>query len=433
AGVSFSGSNRRVVIVGAGAAGDAAAEALRKAGFDGPVSLVGAERHVAYHRPYLSKQFLRGEVPLERVHLRHAEAYDHLGIEWLGGRTAVAGSRRNRSITLDDGRELRFDVLVLATGGTPRWPEGVPRLDNVLALRTLDDGVALGEALARSRRLLVMGAGFIGAEVAASARVLGKEALVVEPAPVPLARVLGEDMGEVYARLHRERGVDLRLSTSVVEWIPEGDHVAGVRLSDGTREEVDLVLVAAGIQPELSLAGELELPLGAGGVLVDETLQAAPDVYCAGDIAAHRHPVYGRHLRVEHWQVARKQGQAIGQAIATGPRPYEELPWFWSDQYEVNLQYLGHASGFDRSVWRGDTGSGHFSVFYLKDERLEAVLAVNDARTIRLSRDLIRQRPRLSAYALLDETADLRELARSYAHTTNGANAPEKEVFSHGE
>lgn len=405
-------SGQRVVIVGAGAAGDGAAEALRKAGFDGSVVLVGRDRHPAYHRPYLSKQFLRDELPIERVSLRSPEDYAKLGIEWLGGRSAVGASRRESSVVLDDGRFVPFDVLVLATGGTPRWIESIPRLANVFALRTLEDAVTLKQALAGANRPLVIGAGFIGAEVAASARMLGKEPLVVELAPVPLGRALGEEMGMVYARLHRNRGVDLRTSTVVSEWIAEGDRVRAVRLGDGATEEVDLVLVAVGIEPELALARDLELPMGAGGVLVDETLRAEERVYCAGDIAAHLHPVYGRHLRVEHWQVARKQGQAIGHAIAKGPEPYPELPWFWSDQYDVNLQYLGNAAAFDRAVWRGDRDLERFSVFYLQEERVQAVLALNEARTIRFSRDLISRQAPVSPEALADETTDLRELAR---------------------
>ncbi len=399
--------------MGAGAAGDAAAEALRKAGFDGPVVLVGRDPHAAYHRPYLSKQFLRDELPVERVRLRRPEDYEKAGIEWLGGRTAVAASRRDSSVTLDDGRSLPFDELVLATGGSPRWLDGVPRVSNVFALRTLDDGIALKQAVAGASRVLVIGAGFIGAEVAASARTIGKDALVVEVAPVPLGRALGDDMGRWYARLHRERGVDLRLSTSVDGWIANGDRVEAVRLSDGTREEVDVALVAVGIQPELGLAPELGLPLGEHGVLVDEALRAEPGVYCAGDTAAHLHPVYGRHLRVEHWQVARKQGQAIGESIARGDQPHRELPWFWSDQYDVNLQYLGQAATFDRAVWRGDPGGGRFSVFYLKEGRIEAVLAVNDGKTIRFSRDLISRRIPVSEDALAAETSDLRELAQA--------------------
>lgn len=405
-------SERRAVIVGAGAAGDAAAEALRKGGFDGTIVLVGRDPHAAYHRPYLSKQFLRDELPIERVRLRAPGAYEELGVEWIGERSAVAASRRDSSITLDDGRTLRFDVLVLATGGRPRWLDGVPRLANTFALRTLDDGLALKQALAEAHRPLIVGAGFIGAEVAASARMMGKEAIVVEVAPVPLGRALGEEMGRVYARIHRDRGVDLRLSTSVTEWVVSGDRVEAARLSDGTREEVDLVLVAVGIEPELALARDLDLPLGQGGVLVDEGLRADPAVYCAGDVAAHRHPVYDRHLRVEHWQVARKQGQAVGEAIAGGARPYGELPWFWSDQYDVNLQYLGHAAGFDQTVWRGDSDSGRFSVFYLQGGRIQAVLAVNDGRTIRFSRELISGQVPVSADALAAESTDLRALAR---------------------
>ena len=405
-------SGRRVLVVGAGAGGDAAAEALRKAGFDGEVVLVGRDPHPAYHRPYLSKQFLRGELPLDRVRLRRADDYQRLDIEWLGERSAVAASRRDSSVTLDDGRVLAYDTLVLATGGRPRWPNTIPRLGNVFALRTLDDGVALKQALDEARRPLIIGAGFIGAEVAASARMQGKEPILVELAPVPLARALGEEMGRVYARIHRERGVDLRLSTTVDEWIPNGDRVDAVRLSDGTREEVDLVLVAVGIEPELALVRDLELPEAAGGVAVDATLRARDGVYCAGDIAAHLHPVFGRHLRVEHWQVARKQGQAIGQAIAGEPAAYEELPWFWSDQYDVNLQYLGNAAAFDQTVWRGDPNGEKFAVFYLQEGRVQAVLAVNEGRSIRFSRDLIASQARVAPEALADEGGDLREVAR---------------------
>jgi 3-phenylpropionate/trans-cinnamate dioxygenase ferredoxin reductase component len=407
-----SASERRVVIVGAGAAGDGAAEALRKAGFDGPVVLVGRDRHPAYHRPYLSKQFLRGELPLDRVAIRRPDDYEKLGIEWLGERTAVGASRAESSVVLDDGRFVPFDVLVLATGGRPRWLDTVPRLDNVFALRSLDDGVVLKQALAGARRPLIIGAGFIGAEVAASARMLGKEPLLVELAPVPLGRALGEEMGQVYARIHRERGVDLRTSTAVSEWIADGNRVQAVRLGDREPEEVDLVLVAVGIEPEVALARDLELPMGVGGVLVDETLRAEANVYCVGDIAAHQHPVFGRHLRVEHWQVARKQGQAVGHAIAHEPTPYHELPWFWSDQYDVNLQYLGNAVAFDEAVWRGDRHGERFSVFYLQGGRVQAVLAVNEAKTIRLSRELISRQVPVAAEALAAETSDLKELAR---------------------
>jgi 3-phenylpropionate/trans-cinnamate dioxygenase ferredoxin reductase component len=402
----------QVVIVGAGAAGDAAATALRKSGFEGRIALVGSDRHPAYQRPYLSKEFLRGEIAEERVFLHRPEGYRELNVEWLGGRRAVAADRRESSITLDDGSSLPFDTLVLATGGTPRWLPDVPRLSNVMALRTLDDSVSLRQVLATSRRLLVIGAGFIGAEVAASARAQGRDVLLVEAAPVPLARALGEEMGRVYARIHREHGVDLRTATTVRRWITRGERVEAVELDDGSREEVDAVLVAVGIEPDLSLARQLGLSTGAGGVVVDERLQAADGIYSAGDVATHFHPTFQRHLRVEHWQVARKQGEAVGRIIAGQGGPHEEIPWFWSDQYDVKLQYLGHAAGFDRAVRRGDLDGDRFSIFYLKDGLIEAVLAMNDARTIRLSRELIRRRRPVDAAGLASESADLRELAR---------------------
>jgi len=397
--------------VGAGAAGDAAAMALRKHGYDGSIVLIGADRHRPYERPFLSKQYLRGEVPIERVFLHPPQEYESQRIELLSGRTVVKAGRADQSVVLDDGRSIRFDTLILATGGTPRRLSGVPNLSNVFTLRSLDDSTAIKAALAESSRLLLLGAGFIGAEVAASARMQGKEVLLVEVAPVPLGRALGQQMGEIYARIHRSRGVDLRTNTSVTRWLTAADRVVGVELSDGSREQIDSVLVAIGIEPRLELARDLGLELGAGGVLVDEALRAAPKILCAGDIASHLHPLYGRRLRVEHWQVAQKQGAACGAALAAESKPFEELPWFWSDQYDVNLQYLGNAQDFDQTVWRGEPESEQFSVFYLKDGVIDAVLSVNDGRTGRRSRELIRRRLPVDPRALADVETDLRELA----------------------
>ena len=403
----------QVVIVGAGAAGDAAAFALRKHNFDGSIALIGADPHRPYERPYLSKQYLRDEIPAERVFLHPPEEYEQQRIELLTSQRVKEVDRREKAVVLDDGRRIHFDQLVLATGGVPRSLPEVPRVWNVYTLRTLDDSTVIKQALSESQRMLLLGAGFIGAEVAASARVKGKDVLVVEVSPVPLGRALGHEMGEIYARIHRARGVDLRTDTSVSRWLTDQDRVIGVELSDGSREEVDAVLVAIGIEADIGLARSLELELGLGGILVDETLRAAPDIFCAGDIAAHLHPVFGRHLRVEHWQVAQKQGAACGAALAGEPQPYEELPWFWSDQYDINLQYLGNAQDFDQAMWRGDPESERFSVFYLKGGVIEAVLSVNDGRTGRHSRELIRRRLRVDPRVLSDLTSDLRELARA--------------------
>lgn len=395
-----SGATPRVAVVGAGAAGDAVVHGLRTSGFDGGIVLIGADRHRAYHRPYLSKEFLRDELPVQRVFLRRPDAYADLDVEWLGGRTVREVSRRDSSLVLDDGRSVRFDRLVLATGGTPRRLPDVPPATNVFTLRTLDDASALKQALAGSRRLLVVGAGFIGAEVAASMRTRGKGVLVVERSATPLGRVLGEEMGQLYARIHRQQGVDLRTGAGITRWLTRGDRVEAVELDPGGREAVDAVLVAVGIEPDLSLARGLGLEVVAGGVATDERLQAAPGVYCAGDIAAQFHPVFQRHLRVEHWDVARKQGQTIGRALAGHGGRHEALPWFWSDQYDVKLQYLGNAAGFDGVVWRGDPEARRFSVFYLREGVVEGVLAVNDPKTIRASRELISGRHRVDPGSL---------------------------------
>jgi 3-phenylpropionate/trans-cinnamate dioxygenase ferredoxin reductase subunit len=403
-------TNGQVVIVGAGAAGDSAAIGLRKNGFEGTVVLLGADPHRPYERPLLSKQYLRDEVTLERAFLRSPEVYEQQGIELLTGHAVMEARAGEKLVRLDDGRDIHFDSLILATGSKPRRPPGLPDASNVFTLRTLDDATALAEAMREARRVLLIGAGFIGAEVAASARLLGKDVLMVEMAPVPLARALGEEMGAIYANIHRSRGVDLRTSTSVSRWIVEDGRVVGVELSDGSRQETDLVLVAIGVEAEAGLAQDLGLELGFGGVLTDEALRAAPDIYCAGDIAAHFHPVFGRHMRVEHWQVAQKQGAACGAAIAGEPKPYEELPWFWSDQYDFNLQYVGNAAAFDQVVWRGDPQSDRFSAFYLKDGVIEAVLSVNDGRTGRQSRDLIRRRLHVDPRTLSNVDADLREI-----------------------
>ncbi|MGI8827206.1 MAG: NAD(P)/FAD-dependent oxidoreductase [Chloroflexota bacterium] len=403
--------NSQVVIVGAGAAGDAAAMALRQNGFDGSVLLIGADRHRPYERPLLSKQYLRDEVPPDRVFLHRTEEYEQQRIELVTGHAVVEARARARTVRLDDGRDIHFDSLILAPGGTPRWSPEVPRLSNVFSLRTLDDSTAIKRALGESQRMLLLGAGFIGAEVAASARLMGKNVLMIELGSVPLGRALGQEMGEIYARIHRSRGVDLRTGTSVTRWITSEDRVVGVELSDGTQAEIDVALVAIGVGAEVGLARDLGLELGLGGVLVDETLRAAPGIYCAGDIAAHFHPVFRRHVRVEHWQVAQKQGAACGAAVAGTPSRYEELPWFWSDQYDLNLQYVGNAHDFDQTVWRGDPESERFALFYLKEGVIEAVLSVNDGRTGRLSRELIRRRIPVNIDALTDVAGDLRELA----------------------
>jgi len=398
---------KRVVIVGGGGAGDANAFALRKKGFDGDIQIVSADQNRPYDRPYLSKEFLRGEVELRKVFLHEEGDYAKEKIDLKLNQRVVGGSLSSRTLALEGGGEVSFDVLVLGLGGTPRWLPGVPHSDNVLTLRSLRDSQALRKAISESTRLLLIGAGFIGAEVAASARQLGKDVLMVEAAPVPLSRALGQEVGKLYASIHTGKGVDLRTGTTVQTWHQKGKRVVGVTLSDGRREEVDLVLLAAGIEPNLEIPKALGLPIEGGGVRVDEGLKAAEGVYCAGDIAFHQHPVLGRAIRVEHWEVAKNQGRAIGAAIVSGDAPYTRLPYFWSDQYDVSLEYRGHASGDSRAVWRGDREGLTFSVFYFNNGLVDAVLSMNDKKTNELGGKLIESRRPVDEAALADTSVDL--------------------------
>jgi len=399
-----------MVIVGGGGAGDNAAFELRDEGFDGKIVVISADPDHPYDRPYLSKEFLRGEVDVPKVYLREEGAYAQGRIELRLGQRVSGGSLADRRLTLSGGGELAYDTLLLATGGTPRWLPGVPRVGNVFTLRSLADGRRLRDALQGSTRVLLVGAGFIGAEVAASARALGKEVLLVEAAPVPLGRALGAEVGKVYASIHSDHGVAVRSDTTVTEWHLAGDRVVAVNLSDGSREEADLVVLGTGIEPNLEVAAALGLPTEAGGVVVDEGLRAADGVYVAGDIAYHRHPVLGRQIRVEHWEVAKGHGAGVARAVAAGHGPYATLPYFWSDQYDVSLEYRGQASGEHELAWRGDREALKFSVFYLREGLVDAVLSMNDGATNETAEALIQKRVKVAAAALADPGTDLSAL-----------------------
>jgi 3-phenylpropionate/trans-cinnamate dioxygenase ferredoxin reductase subunit len=404
-------AKRRVVIVGGGGGGDAAAFGLRKKGFDGEVVVLSADVDRPYDRPYLSKEFLRGEVELPKVFLHDEEEYTRQGIELNLSMRVTSASSAEHKVHLEGGKAIDFDTLVLSLGGTPRRPPDAPQADNVFTLRSLRDSQALREALRGGSRLLLVGAGFIGAEVAASARTLGKDVLIVEAAPVPLSRALGEKVGRLYAEIHRDHGVDMRTGTQIKEWHVAGGRVTGVSLSDGKREEVDIVLLAVGIEPNLDLPKAMGLPIEGGGVRVDEGLRAVAGVYVAGDIAMHQHPVLGRAIRVEHWEVAKGQGRGVATSIASGHVPYTKIPYFWSDQYDVSLEYRGQASGDDRAVWRGDPDRRSFSVFYLREGRVDAVLSMNDKEAGETGALLIESRREIDDERMLsDLDADLRDL-----------------------
>jgi 3-phenylpropionate/trans-cinnamate dioxygenase ferredoxin reductase subunit len=370
-------SEQTFIIVGASLAGAKAAETLRAEGFDGRLVLVGSEHERPYERPPLSKDYLRGEVGRDKVYVHEQDFYAEQDIELRLGRSAERLDSSKRELTLDGGERLSYDRLLLTTGAEPRRLS-IPGadLDGVLYLRSVEDSDRLRERLDRGGAVVVVGAGWIGAEVAASARRRGLDVTVVDPGSVPLERVLGREAGAVYRDIHADHGVHMMLGTGVEAF--EGDGaVERVRTGDGRELECDFVVVGVGVQPRTRLATEAGLAVD-DGVLVDEYLQTtAPDVFAAGDLANAEHPFFGERIRVEHWANALNQGPAAARNMLGRPEAYDRLPYFFSDQYDVGMEYSGFARSWERVVFRGDPASREFIAFWIAGGRVVAGMNVN--------------------------------------------------------
>lgn len=359
----------RVVVVGASAAGLAAVEALRREGYDGTLTLVGAEPHPPYDRPPLSKQLLAGAWEPDRLVLRTPAELSALGLDLRLGTAATGLDPAARVVALSDGDRLPYDALVIATGVRPRR---LPGEGPQHVLRTLEDALALRERLRPGRHLAVVGAGFLGAEAAAVARGLGVEVTLLEPEPVPLARTVGAPVGAMLAALHREHGVTLRTGVAV-RAVCRG----GVRLADGAFVAADEVLTAIGSVPNTDWLAGSGLPVG-DGLECDVYGAAAPGVYGAGDVARVRHPVSGAASRVEHRTHAAESGLAVARNLLRpdAPRPFAPVPYVWSDQYDVRLQAYGYLRGHDHlDVVEGALATRRFLVAYRSGGRLTGVLA----------------------------------------------------------
>jgi 3-phenylpropionate/trans-cinnamate dioxygenase ferredoxin reductase subunit len=368
----------RIVIAGAGPAGANAAFTLREQGYDGVITLVGAEAHLPYRRPPLSKGFLRGESPATKLPIKPESDYDEQRIERELGRTVTAIDRAGGSITLDDGRTLPFDRLLIATGSVPRRPT-VPgsELAGVHTLRRREDASAIAESVHAGAPAVVLGGGWIGAEVAASLTQMGAQVTLLTSSGLPLERALGRDVAEAISAVHRANGV--RLVRGRVARFVGSDRVEAVLLDDGTRLPATLVVAGLGAEPDTRFAAAAGLRISDGGIAANAQLRTDdPRIFVAGDIATAHHPVYGRMVRVEHWDNAVQQGKHAARSMLGAGTSYERRPFFYSDQFDLGLEYRGLAVDPNDVVINGDPSTGSFSAFWLDRGRITAGMVVND-------------------------------------------------------
>lgn len=400
-----------IAIVGANLAGGRAAQALRAHGYEGGIRLIGAESHPPYERPMLSKEVLLRQCEPERSFLMSEAGWEELGVDLHLGSPVTGLRAGDAELELASGERLSADKVLLATGGRVRTLE-VPgaHLDGVAYLRTIEDSLRIREQLRPGAGVVVIGGGFIGAEVAASARAAGCEVTLLENGPTPLARILGSEIGAALARVHREEGVTVLTETSVAS-IEGGSKVTHVITTTGQRIDAALVVVGIGIIPAVELAEQAGLAVD-NGVVVDEYCRTSnPAIFAAGDVTNHPNHILGERVRLEQWQNAQNQGAAAARAMIGKKDPFREVPWFWSDQYDISVQMAGLPGGCDDIVYRGDLDSRSFSAFFLRDGVLRATVGVNRPRDVKRTTPHIAAGARVDVAQLQDESTDLRSVA----------------------
>ena len=408
-------SSDTFVIVGAGMAGGKAAETLREEGFDGRIVLVGAEPHRPYERPPLSKDFLRGETEQPAWLQEDQGWYAANDVELRTSSVAQSIDADAKAVVLSGGERLDYSRMLLATGGQPRaLPVPGGDLDGVLLLRTIENSNAIRSTFDGGGRLVVIGGGWIGCEVAASARQKGMDVTLVESLELPLLRVLGPELGAFYRDVHKDHGVDLRFGAGV-EAIEGDGRAERVRLADGSTIDCAAVVVGIGVAPRTELLEDVARI--DNGVVVDERLQSSVDgIFAAGDIANAAHPVFGRHVRVEHWANALEQGPAAARAMLGQDVSYDKVPYFFSDQYDVGMEYAGlHDPATDELVIRGDMGSGEFVAFWLRGDTLVAGMNVNIWDVSDPIQAHVRERATVDRALLADSDVPIEEVSSSRA------------------
>jgi 3-phenylpropionate/trans-cinnamate dioxygenase ferredoxin reductase subunit len=398
------------VVVGAGLAGASAAIALRESSADHRVLLIGAETDAPYERPALSKGYLKGSVTFGKLLVRPPAFYADRRIETMFGSPVARVDAASRVVQFADGHAVEFDSLLIATGATNRRPPipGID-LDGVISLRTVRDADRLRARMQSARKAVVVGMGFIGCEVTASLRHAGLDVTAIDPGPAPLAHVLGDAVGHTLSMLHRTHGVRT-IFNDRVEVFEGADRVERVITKDGLSVACDLAVVGIGVEPAVNVVRGSGIALDNGIVVNEYCASNVHGIYAAGDVANHYHPVFDRRIRVEHWQNARRQGVNAARNMAGQRVPFDDIPWFWSDQYDANIQYAGHHTTYDELVIRGHLGGGSYAAFYMNGGLLDAVVSINNARDVRRAMPLIRSRQPVDTAKLRDEGVDLRSL-----------------------
>jgi 3-phenylpropionate/trans-cinnamate dioxygenase ferredoxin reductase subunit len=402
-----------IVIVGASLAGAKAAEGLREAGFEGRLTLIGDEHELPYERPPLSKGYLQGKQERGKIFVHPPGWYADQSIDLLLGVAVTGIDRDRRTVTRADGHAVAYDALLLTTGASPRHlPVPGADVDGVLSLRKVSDSERIKSLFGSASRIAFVGGGWIGLEVAAAAREAGVEATIVEVESLPLLRVLGPEVAGVFADLHRDHGVDLRTGVHVAGILTDGRRATGVQLADGARVDADAVIVAVGAAPNTELAVEAGLDV-ADGVLVDASLRTSdPNIYAAGDVANAFNPLVGKHIRVEHWDNARRQPKAAARAMLGEEVADDRVPYFFTDQFDLGMEYAGYVEpgGYDGVVVRGELASRRFISFWLADGRVRAGMNVDIWDVNDQIQRLVRSGRRIDAARLADPDTPLEEL-----------------------